>query len=485
VISRTRASALALEEELFELIKAKSAIRACRAKDKYLARILKRPVSTVRNALKRLQQKGLVLIPYPEFNPNTATSQRTIYVYSKEVLDGGALLLANLARSRGKTTRLTDNEGCGQLLCTPEQFRSWRSRAVELEYITVGYRDGTRVITRQAPSISWIELPNAGKNFEYIQPTSPFMRVDISLKDAIVELIKEEWQGQTRMTNARIAERLHARQIPASATSIARAIDVLEKEQRIFRQPAGHDRVLSLRPFTSSEDGAWTPVIALRSRLDGVPVDASGKALAKLVGTFRARACTEAARELINNGQAHLFKVGRKRFISTTPFTDEFKAEQAMLHAQAARLLYNGDRAERRRTKRIQAKKASAIDLVRQVVQVKLAAYPNLPPLEVTDDVVQEAMEVAGRLDKRPEADRISAVANVIVNRHYDAHLARLTISTSCIAPMTLTSTSLSPSSTNLLPLSLSRSTSFLAWKSSAPSCVTAESSVAALSASK
>lgn len=151
-----------------------SRFRACRATDATLAEKLAWNKRRVQRVLARLAHQGEVtaVTTPPEQRDGGWTRRRTIHLRSHADRAKGALMVANLARERGRTNRFSDEAACGQLLCTPSQFTEWLAAAREAGYVKTWQEDGERVIERVG-HFPAVDLPNRYCEEKWAAPSPP------------------------------------------------------------------------------------------------------------------------------------------------------------------------------------------------------------------------------------------------------------------------------------------------------------------------
>ena len=162
---------LPLMRVLRDLIAAESRVHAFTGSNAYLAGRLRCSVKTLQRLLKEMQVNDRAINARPMIEVVTAVPcklggrwyrTRTIFLVSAEADSAGALYVANLARRFGKTTTQSEEVFCGQLQCTPTQFRSWLAICCRRGWLEVELdeRGRHKSITRVGAHIPAIKLPD-------------------------------------------------------------------------------------------------------------------------------------------------------------------------------------------------------------------------------------------------------------------------------------------------------------------------------------
>ncbi len=138
----------------------------CKATNRFLAECLGWSLKRVKRVLRRLRNRNAVL---SVTNPSLVLidgfyewrTTRTMFLVSRADAEHGALTAANLVRNIGRTTRISDDQACARLQCTPAQWGEWLTLACRKGYIDeLQDKEGRRVLARTG-NFPAVALPQA------------------------------------------------------------------------------------------------------------------------------------------------------------------------------------------------------------------------------------------------------------------------------------------------------------------------------------
>jgi len=289
-----------LHYNLLDLLRSESRVHAFHGANKYLARKMEVSETTVKTLLRDLLgpqapkgerpknytgkqkrrpplQAGLIEshTTKPKRVNGAWQKQRTIYLVSNVDDETGARQVATLASRFGQETRYDGKYFCGQLQCTPMQFRHWLNLCVKYRWLEVlPTEGGKRLIRRVADCIPYVgQLPNRLCREVYDKQTGTLLRSESTwerlreptLADRIRELVVNEHGGLCVLSDPAIARRLGA-----PKRSVTAAIAGLKKKEQLFShlfaQGGGRGRILAIRKLTDEEVKDATPLTKAEER---------------------------------------------------------------------------------------------------------------------------------------------------------------------------------------------------------------------------
>jgi hypothetical protein len=289
-----------LHYKFLDLLRSESRVYAFHGANKYLASKMEVSETTVKTLLRDLLgpqapkgerpknytgkqkrrpplQAGLIEIhtTKPKRVNGAWQKQRTIYLVSNVDDETGARQVATLASRFGQETRYGGKYFCGQLQCTPMQFRHWLNLCVKYRWLEVlPTEGGKRLIRRVADCIPYVDqLPNRLCREVYDKQTGRLLRSESTwerlreptLADRVRELVVNEHGGLCVLSDPAIARRLGA-----PKRSVTAAIARLKAEERVFSHPfapgGGRGRILTTRKLTDEEVKDATPLTKAKER---------------------------------------------------------------------------------------------------------------------------------------------------------------------------------------------------------------------------
>lgn len=317
------------------LLRNLSRFQACRATDNVIADRLDWNERKVQRVLRRLldYDEVEVVTTRPELREGRWVRGRTIYFRSPCDLAKGALMVANLARARGKTNRFSDETACGQLGCTPTQFHSWLDAACEAGYLATRHENGKRVIERigHFPAVA---LPNRFCEEKWVLPASP-----PNPKVRILELVT----GRKRVTEhgVYVMPTTNAELFACTGGCLSYAkklTKALIDEGRLYSWRSGGRRYLSTTPPPEAAPSQPSPAsrsarAILQALVDG-PRSAPEVEAALGVSTLPRRAV-----ELARGSGVTVTRFGRLRVFSLGALPADYveKVRRRQREAKAAR----------------------------------------------------------------------------------------------------------------------------------------------------
>ena len=350
------------EYALKALLRNLSRFWACRATDKTLAEKLRWNARRVQRVLRRVvDQEDLEVVTTPaERRAGRWSRRRTIYFRSKVDCGKGALMVANMVRERGKTNRFSDEAACGQLRCTPSQFKEWLATACAAGHVKTYEEDGKRVIERIG-NFPAVALPNRYCEVTWVPPAPhPDVRARILELVANKRRVNDIIDYLAPTTNAELA-----RCIGGSVSYAKRLTRALIEEGRLHSWKNSGRRYLSTEPpppVTRPARSAADPMVtSILQTLANGPRPAAEVATALRVPSLPASIMKKAR----GSGVA-VTRFGRLRVLSLGPLAQEY-VEDVRLRQRAAKAVRDAER-RRQNLLGIDRKELALIDRARELV---------------------------------------------------------------------------------------------------------------------
>jgi hypothetical protein len=295
----------ALHYNLLDLIRSESRVRAFKGSNSYLAKKMEISETTLKGMLHDLEgprvpeeqagswqrkparRAGLIEIhtAAPKRVKGEWQRRRTIYLVSNVDDDTGARQVATLASKFGKETRYGTGHFCGQLQCTPEQFRRWLSLCERHGWLEVFLTNSGKRIHRKADRIPYVDqLPDRlcretfdERSGDLLKSESTWVRLrEPTLADRVLELVSHEPEGRCVLSDAGLALRLASpkRSITLAIANLKQAGQLFS---HLFARGGGRGRILALRPLAPAEVEIATPKTKAQQRKLSAPKLATRK----------------------------------------------------------------------------------------------------------------------------------------------------------------------------------------------------------------